>query len=192
MATGGVETEVKIRIPDLAQFRERVEASGFTLRASRQFESNTLYDTADHSLRRAGIVLRLRQSGDKSVITWKGPGEPGPFKTRPELETSIGSLETMQQILGQLGFAPVFCYEKFRAEFVEPGHPEAGTLTLDETPIGSFLELEGAGPWIDDKARQLGFSRADYVLDSYAKLYLDDCRRRGVEPAHMIFARHRP
>jgi adenylate cyclase, class 2 len=66
----------------------------------------------------------------------------------------------------------------------------AAVVTLDETPIGDFLELEGPGEWIDDTAKRLGFSRQDYVLDSYARLYVADCERRGVEPSHMVFASH--
>src|SRR6185437_8815024 len=190
MTSSGIETEVKIRLPELNRVVDRLKRSGFGLRSARQFESNILYDTSDQALRRGGMILRLRQSGGSSVITWKGPAARSPFKSRPELETLVGSLETMRKILGHLGFEPAFEYEKYRTEYVETAQPEAGTLTVDETPIGNFLELEGPGDWIDEKAQQLGFSREDYLLDSYGKLYLDDCRRRGVEPAGMLFASH--
>ncbi|MBV9156122.1 MAG: adenylate cyclase, partial [Acidobacteriaceae bacterium] len=66
--------------------------------------------------------------------------------------------------------------------------PRQGVVTLDETPIGTFLELEGPGDWIDETAKQLGFSRADYIVDSYGRLYLADCERRGVQPTNMTFA----
>lgn len=182
------ETEVKIRISDLSQALDGLQRSGFRLRIPRQFESNTLYDTPDQSLRRGENILRLRESGEHSKITWKGPSEHSRFKVRPELETSVASQETMRQILEHLGYFPVFRYEKFRTEYVEPAHPDAGVVTIDETPIGNFLELEGPGDWIDQKAQQLGFSAADYVLESYGKLYLAHCRQRGVEPTHMVFA----
>ncbi len=180
------ETEVKIRLANRAAMLEALRAAGLTVSVPRQFEANTLYDTSDHSLRGRGMILRLRQLGDKAVITWKGPGNPGPYKSRPELETSIGSFETLHQILVQLGYQPAFRYEKYRTEFV--GEGAAGVVTLDETPIGDFLEVEGPGEWIDRTASQLGFGRRDYVLDSYARLYLADCERRGVEPGDMVFA----
>jgi adenylate cyclase class 2 len=94
----------------------------------------------------------------------------------------------MRQILERLGYSQVFRYEKFRTEYVEAGNPEAGILTIDETPIGDFLELEGDGDWIDRKAQELGFSRKDYILTSYGKLYLEECEQRGVQPTHMVFA----
>jgi adenylate cyclase, class 2 len=183
------ETEVKIRLPNRAAILDRINQAGFTPSVARLFESNTLYDTADQALRRSGIILRLRQAGENCVITWKGLGEVSSYKSRRELETAIGSLQTMHQILEHLGYAPSFRYEKYRTEFVHAQNG-AGVVTLDETPIGDFLELEGPGEWIDNTAKQLGFSPRDYILDSYARLYVVDCERRGLEPGDMVFASH--
>ncbi len=134
------------------------------------------------------MLLRLRQAGDKHVITWKGKGEPGPHKSRPELETTLMSGENMHKILGQLGFAPTFRYEKFRTEFSEKDR--LGVVTVDETPIGNFIEIEGPSEWIDATAQRLGFSPADYILDSYGRLYLAACERQGVQPTNMVFTSH--
>jgi adenylate cyclase, class 2 len=183
------ETEVKIRLPNSTGAPDSLYAAGFVESVPRQFESNTLYDTQNRSLQNQGMLLRLRQVGDTGMITWKGRDEPGPYKSRRELETTVGSIETLGQILAQLGLQPVFRYEKYRTEFTHPQNG-AAVVTLDETPIGDFLELEGPGEWIDDTAKRLGFSRQDYVLDSYARLYVADCERRGVEPNHMVFASH--
>lgn len=187
--TGGKEVEVKIRLTDSAAILDRLRATGLTQSVPRQFEANTLYDTSDHHLRQNGMLLRLREIGQKGVLTWKGVGDPGPYKSRPELETTVGSLETLGQILTQLGFAPAFRYEKYRTEFVNP-ESGPGVVTVDETPIGDFLELEGPGNWIDETAARLGFSRQDYIVESYGRLYLADCERRGVEPTNMVFASH--
>ena len=181
-----IEIEVKLRLPDRPAMLERIDRLGFRVSAPRQFEANTLYDSPDHNLGNRQMLLRLRQLGGQAVITWKGPGDPGPYKSRPECETSLGSLETMHQILTQIGFAPTFRYEKYRTEFA--GQDGGGVVTLDETPIGDFLELEGPGEWIDQTADRLGFAPQDYILDSYGRLYLADCARRGVEPSHMLFA----
>ena len=189
MVTGGTETEVKIRLDSASQMRERLHAAGFAISAARIFEGNTLYDTEASGLASEGMLLRLRQAGDHAVITWKGRGAAGAYKSRPELETTIGSAEVMHQILTQLGYRRTFRYEKYRTEFTQ-GNEAAGVVTVDEAPIGDFLELEGPGAWIDETAGMLGFSRADYVLDSYGRLYIADCERRGVEPGHMVFASH--
>ena len=181
-----METEVKIRVHDDAAVTEQLRAAGFDVHTPRIFESNALYDTGNRSLRSQQMALRIRQSGDQGILTWKGPGEPGPHKSRPEIETTVGDAAVLGKIFHQLGFNEMLRYEKYRTEFARPN--EEGIVTLDETPIGLFLELEGTGAWIDTTARELGFSPQDYILDSYAHLYVADCERRGVEPTHMTFA----
>src|ERR1700736_4241596 len=111
------ETEVKIRLPDRTAILNRLQRFGFTVSVPRDFEANTLYDTHDDSLGEQGMLLRLRQIGEKELITWKGPADPGRYKSRPELETSVGSVETLSQILTHLGYEPCFRYEKYRTEF---------------------------------------------------------------------------
>jgi len=181
------EIEVKIPLRSSAGIHNRLASIGFTVAAPRCFEANTVYDTLDQSLRQKNMLLRLRQSGSQRILTWKGPEISGPHKSRPELETAIASLETLHKILDQLGYHPVFRYEKYRTEF-EAANQQDAKITFDETPIGEFLELEGAADWIDETARKLNFSPHDYVLASYGKLYLDDCARRGVQPGNMVFA----
>jgi adenylate cyclase class 2 len=182
----GIETEVKIRLADSAAANLRLENAGFAISIPRRFESNTLYDTPDLKLKHAQMMLRLREVGADSIVTWKGPNIPGPHKIRPELETGVASLETLDQILRALGYAPTFRYQKYRTEYRHPGLPR-GLATLDETPIGNFYELEGPADWIDAVAALLGFDRAAYVLASYGRLYLDYCAERGVEPSNMVF-----
>lgn len=186
--TGPTETEVKIKLPETVSMLERLHSAGFSESAPRLFEVNTLYDTRKNELRASKMLLRLRRVGDNHILTWKGPGEPGPHKSRPEIETRVNSGESMHQILRQLGFHPSFRYEKFRTEYRTA--EQAGVVTVDETPIGNFLEIEGPPEWIDATAKRLGFSAQDYILDSYVRLYLAACERQGVEPTNMVFASH--
>lgn len=179
------ETEIKLRVRDLSEIRAELEAAGYCVSQERQFEANTLYDTGDRRLLHSGTLLRLRETGGRSILTWKGPEVPGPHKSRPERETSIGAAETFAYILGQLGYQPVFRYEKFRTELKADG--TGGTVTLDETPIGLFIELEGVASWIDETAQKLGFAPTDYITDSYGKLYHRWAEANGVQPSHMVF-----
>jgi len=63
----------------------------------------------------------------------------------------------------------------------------SGKVMLDETPIGNFIEIEGAPRWIDRTARLLGFSTDDYITRSYGYLYLAYCRERRIRPKDMLF-----
>ena len=185
----GIETEVKIRLADSSAACHRLDDAHFTISVPRRFEANTLYDTPDAKLKRGQMLLRLRQVGDESIVTWKGPSVPGPHKVRPEVETSVGSLEQLDKILRALGYEPSFRYEKYRTEFKQLQSPnnDEGVVTFDETPIGDFFELEGTPEWIDKTAVVLGFERGAYVLSSYGRLYLDHCAAHGLRPGNMVF-----
>jgi adenylate cyclase class 2 len=149
------------------------------------FEDNTLFDTADRKLSSAGLLLRLRCCGRRVVLTFKGPALVGRHKSRQELELEISEAATFAQILARLGFEPTFQYQKYRTEY---SHPQSGGLaTLDETPIGDFLELEGPPEWIDQTAAALGFRQADYITASYAGLYTQYRQKNPSAPPDMLF-----
>lgn len=151
----------------------------------REFESNEIFDTPDRKLRSRGELLRVRTSGGRALLTFKAAALPGPHKSREELETPIGDPQTIRGILARLGMQLLFRYEKYRSEYQRPN--ETGLVTIDETPIGTFMELEGSPTWIDRLAAELGFSSADYILASYGGLYLEHCETHGYSPSHMVF-----
>jgi adenylate cyclase class 2 len=151
---------------------------------------------------------KVRSRPTNAILTYKGPPqsartaidkssgcglhlEPariqsGRYKIREEIEIAVSDGEQMRRILVALGLRPLFVYEKFRTTYVLPG-VRGLKIELDETPIGTFLELEGAPPAIDRVAGRLGYTRADYVTQTYGALYIADCRRRGRKPANMLF-----
>jgi adenylate cyclase, class 2 len=94
-------------------------------------------------------------------------------------------VDRLAAILGALGLHPVFRYEKFRTTYVLPSI-RGLKIELDETPIGTYLELEGP-VGINRAARLLGYTKADYLTETYGSLYLADCRRRGRKPGNMLF-----
>jgi adenylate cyclase class 2 len=177
------EIEIKLVAPDAASARRLLRRAGFRLARRRVFESNIVFDTAAGDLRAAGELLRVREVKGRGLLTFKGPAAPGKHKSREELEVGVSSPEAMLGILDHLGLRPLFRYEKYRTEFTDG----EGLATLDETPIGDFFELEGRPGWIDRAAGRLGFAESDYLLASYAGLYLDHCRRHGREPTQMVF-----
>lgn len=182
-----VEVEVKIAIGDPAVVIERLAELGFDARSSRQFESNTIWDTPDESLRASGEIVRLREYGPLKLVTYKGPAQSGKHKRREELEADLTSLAVLERIFPRLGLRPSFRYEKYRSEYARKG--EHGIVTVDETPIGNFIELEGEAAWIDLTASELGYPESSYLTGSYATLYVNHCRALGLEPAHMIFTK---
>lgn len=186
MAKGNQEIEIKLRVEDAAAARRMLRGTGFRVRKRRVFEANRVYDTAALSLRAAKQLLRLRTVGTRHLLTFKGAPLPGKHKRREEWELAVPDATVMEAILTRLGYQLVFRYEKYRTEFSRAG--EAGVVTVDETPIGTFLELEGPPAWIDRTARRLGFRATDYITLSYGSLYLEYCQLQGVEPSHLVFS----
>lgn len=188
MTKGEVETEIKLRIADRAAVVRRLGEFGFGIIEPRLFEANELYERrGGPSLREQGQLLRLRLAGKKGVLTWKGQSQAGPHKSRPEIETTVGDFSAMERILDQLGFERTFRYEKYRTEYAAEEHP-GGVVTVDETPIGDFLELEGGPEWIDRIAGMLGYSPDEYVLKTYGALFLEHCAEVGAESRGMVFS----
>ena len=181
----GTETEVKIRLRSPDAFLPRLEAAGFSITKPRVFEANTVFDEPGRDLRARACLLRLREVPREAIVTFKGPAERGKHKSREELETTIGDAGVAALIFQRLGFAPTFRYEKYRTEYGRSG--QQGVVTVDETPVGWFIELEGSPDWIDKTAGEIGFSEADYLTESYGALYLQHCLYTGVQPTNMVF-----
>jgi len=164
------ETEIKLRAASARTARQLLQKHGFAVVKRRHYERNVLYETNPPALRPAGQLLRLREAAGEFVLTFKGPAAAaGRHKTREELEVTLQDGRQLAAILEKLRFEPGFVYEKYRTEYQRPG--ERGLAVLDETPIGVFLELEGAAGWIDRTARRLGYGLDDYILKSYGTLW---------------------
>jgi adenylate cyclase class 2 len=179
------ETEIKLPVADPHAMQEQLAALDFQITKPRIFEANTLYDDHSGGLRARGCIVRLREVGNKRILTFKGPAESKKHKAREELETIVEDGEILALILRRLGFEPVFRYEKYRAEYQRPH--ERGVVTLDETPVGWFLELEGPPDWIDETATKLGFEESNYLTQSYGSLYQAYCEARGLPASAMVF-----
>jgi adenylate cyclase, class 2 len=185
VASGNTETEIKLPIENSHAIEERLAACGFRVTKARVFESNTVFDDINGGLRSRGCLLRLREVAGRTVVTFKNQSQSSKHKSREELETTMGDGGIGRLIFERLGLRPTFRYEKYRTEYERP--QEHGVVTIDETPIGWFLELEGAPDWIDRTAADLGFDEKSYITDSYGALYLTHCKEKKAAPSNMVF-----
>ena len=183
MSTSTLEREIKLRFPSVAEAREAIVRAGATPVRGRRLQEDCLLDTADERLRAARSVLRVRMDQGRSLLTYKGPVQPSPWKLREERETVVSDGETMLYILERLGFTVWFRYQKYREEFGS----EDAIIALDETPIGTFVEVEGSEKAITDVAIALGRTERDYIVDSYRGLYVQRCEATGCALGDMVF-----
>jgi adenylate cyclase, class 2 len=180
-----IETEIKLRLESAAIARALLRRSGFTVIKPRVFEQNLVLDDDKGSIRARGMLLRVRGAGKAISCTFKGVETGGRHKSREEREFRADNLGECIAVFAALGFRERFRYEKYRTELARENEP--GLATIDETPIGDFMELEGPGRWIDATAKELGFPRAAYVTLSYGKLHEQWCAAQGIEPGDMRF-----
>ena len=210
------ETEIKLKISDLKAFRRVLKRLGAKPATGngRVHEENVIFDTPEGGLAKHGQLLRIRTetipgtvkkkkgvTKRRVMVTFKRPVDQAAsnkqhydsaskHKVREEIELEVTESASLTKIFEGLGMRGWFKYEKYRSTFKLPltkTWAKDLLIELDETPIGTFVELEGPPQAIDRAAQELGFSRRDYVLRNYLSLYVDECRRRGEQPRDMVF-----
>src|SRR5262249_52504117 len=148
----------------------------------RVHEVNVIFDTPQGGLAKHGQLLRIRtetldvigkpkkaQANKRVVVTFKRPvtrpvplepGEAsyGSHKVREEIEVEVAEEAKLKEIFEGLGMSGWFRYEKYRTTYQFPaskGWAKGLLIELDETPIGTFVELEGPAAAIDRAATEL-------------------------------------
>jgi adenylate cyclase class 2 len=185
------ETEIKLLWQGSGEdARALVERHGYKLSSPRTLESDQLFDLPSGALRQSDQILRLRKSssveqGRRAMVTYKGCASREIYKSREEIEFDVSDPDAFTLVLERLGYHPGFRYEKYRTMFKAYGEP--GLITIDETPIGIYLELEGPQAWIDSTAARLGFPAERFLTVSYAGLYREHLEQHPGGPADMTF-----
>jgi adenylate cyclase class 2 len=189
------EIELKFPVADPQALQARLPNLGFHLVTSRTYEHNTLFDTPARDLRAKRQILRLREYGGIHTLTHKriddaSNSDISRYKIRIETETTVADPHALAEIFRQIGYTPAFIYEKYRTEYSIFDTPTNTTphLVIDETPIGTYAELEGPTDWIDRTLTQLNVDLSTCIIDSYGKLFLDWKQRTGSPAEHLTFA----
>jgi adenylate cyclase class 2 len=179
-----MEREIKLVFRNAAEAKAAILAAGATPLRGRRLQEDCLLDTADDQLHHKRCVLRVRMECGKTLLTFKGPVQASPMKLREELETVVGDGVLFLRLLEELGFRIWFRYQKYREEFAH----EDVTVAIDETPVGTFVEIEGSERGIHEMATALGRTTSDYLLDSYRGLFVKHCEREALPVTDMLFA----
>jgi len=182
------ETEVKLYMPDLNSVALRIKRAGGKLSKPRVFERNVRYDNLERTLIRAGIVVRLRKD-DSAWLTYKSPGvvRAGGIRSRFEAEVEVSDFDTMETILGQLGYYPYMVYEKYRTTYSLATATLRAEVVLDEMPYGNFVEIEAEPRMIEKVIAELGLSNAPRYSASYTALFDYVCSNLGLHFQDLTF-----
>ena len=184
-----LEREVKLLFPTAAAAREAVLATGASSSHARRLQDDALYDLPDETLRTKGCVVRVRLerwtgAPDTATLTVKGPVQGGPMKLRDEHETRVENAAALLTAFEALGMRVWFRYQKYREEFSARGL----VIAIDETPVGTYVELEGDEDAILAMTSALGRSPADFIVDSYYRLFMKRREEFGLTGPYMLFS----
>ena len=162
------EIEIKFAVKDTKAVTEKLRKLGFRVAVGRHREKNYLFDDAGASLRKAGKLLRVRQTPSNQTVTYKGPiSANSKLKRREEIECRVEQADVLMRILQESGFSIQTEYSKYRTVFEKDGF----NISLDETEAGNYIEVEG--PSEEDVTKlgeKLGYSEKDFVRRTYAEL----------------------
>jgi adenylate cyclase, class 2 len=170
-----LEIEAKIKVEDFSPVKERLKTLAAASIGQYQ-ETNTFFDTPARTLLAADQGLRLRRKfdltamSDKFILTFKGPCQAGPLKTREERELVVASDTDAIALLYSLGYEQIFQFEKRR----EVWRLVDCEIALDDVPtLGRFVEIEGhSEPAIHQLIQELGLSGQPLIRESYVALLL--------------------
>jgi len=169
-----LEIEVKLKIRNLQRLRRDLLEMGCKETVPRSLERNWTWDFPGQPLRQQGKLLRVRQFSGRCLLTFKGAAQRSRhFKIREERETEVQDPETLGVILGRLGLEVFFRYEKYRTSYSLKlrGKRRSVDLSVDETPIGNYLEIEGTEADIHRVGKKLGFDEDAFIKESYLALF---------------------
>jgi adenylate cyclase class 2 len=185
MTSDRLEREIKLSFDNPAAARAAVLAAGATPLRAPRLQQDCLLDTAEQSLFKARSLLRVRSEDGRALLTFKGPVQPSAMKLREEIEANADDPAVVLSILERIGFRVWFRYEKRREEFAF----DEVIIAVDETPIGTYVEIEGSEAGVRAAALALARGPADYVTESYRGLYVSYCEAHGWPVGDMLFDR---
>lgn len=142
----GYEVEVKYRVDDTSDLMRRLSALGAV--AAQEIEQQDTYlSHPSRDFAQTNEALRIRRTGLTNRVTYKGPRQAGPTKTREEIEIEFSegtpAYEQLLRIFTNLGFRPVAVIRKRRRPFRLGYEDHEVEVVLDSAEgLGEFAEVE--------------------------------------------------
>lgn len=175
------DRQIKFADADHGQLRERLRELEAECQGSPILEDNWIFDR-DGAMETAGSNLRLRVDRRGARLSFQGPASfDGPVKICSEHETGVDEIDETRAILESLGYHVIRRYQKYREQW------QLGSIaiSLDHTPIGDFVELEGDG--CERVARRCGLDPEQAEGRNYLQLYACYLEAHPDAPADMVF-----
>jgi adenylate cyclase class 2 len=141
-----LEIEMKFAVNEFAAIETQMRAWHAVAHAA-ILEADHYFNAPDRDFARTDEAFRLRCVGAENRITYKGPKQPGPTKTRTEIEIRIESgaeaVAQYGQLMQHLGYRPTATVRKRRTcyDFQKAGFDLQACCDEVDT-LGCFIEIE--------------------------------------------------
>lgn len=181
--TNTLEVELKYPVENLLTVRQQLEALGGKSLSS-DWENDIYFCPPKGNYVDTDEALRLRRTGEKLLLTYKGPRSDPHSKSRPEIEVELRSPAFFDQaclLLEHLGYYACASLTKERSNYELCWQGYAVKVSLDNVQnLGTFVELETKVPAdqlqpartaLEHLAKKLGLRNAE--RRSYLELYFD-------------------
>ncbi|NJP47838.1 class IV adenylate cyclase [Actinacidiphila epipremni] len=177
------EYEAKFLAVDVAGLQAELAALGAvrtiprTLLTRKIFESDALDGSQ---------WVRLRDEGTRTTLTLKQVTDATSIHGTTEVETEVGDLAAMAEILGSLGLREVRYQENYREEWQLGGV----AFDFDTWPgLPTFLEIEGPDEAsVRQAAARLGLDYADARFGSVDTVYTSETGRDILAEPTLLFS----
>jgi adenylate cyclase class 2 len=172
-----LEIEMKFPVADFEPIVEKLASWQARSEGTRE-EADHYFNAPDRDFALTDEAVRLRRVGGQNWATYKGPRQPGPAKTRTEIEVPLAKGDATAELFGRwlagLRFRPVAVVRKWRRSYAFERGGFSLHICLDEViNVGSYVELEIVAP-PEQK------DRAERVLQELAaELMLGPSERRS-------------
>ncbi len=134
------EIEIKVLDVDKEKIISKLESIG----AKKVFDgklASIKFDFDDGRISKNDELLRIVNSGNETVLTFKGKPENSEFKVREEIEFKLSNDPNLIKILNLIGIKEKSFHEKFRTSYVFKDI----RFELDSYPgLPTYLEIEAS------------------------------------------------
>jgi adenylate cyclase class 2 len=171
-----LEVELKVKIPSPGPVREQLSTKHAEF-MGKVHEHDIFYNAPHRDFGITDEAVRVRYTGDRAVVTYKGPKiKKFGLKAREELNFGVESGGTFETMLDRLGFTKTLEVNKWRENY-RLGN---ATISLDDVDgLGTFAEIEvivgndteNPTDQIGKIAKEIGVE-GEPILESYLELLL--------------------
>src|SRR5262245_5306992 len=138
-----LEIELKFPVADFAAIKQHMQRMNAMAEAPID-EADHYFNAPDRDFAKTDEAFRLRSIGERNRVTYKGPKQPGPAKTRTEIEIEIQAgadgAAKWRQMVQHLGYRSTAVVKKRRTiyKFRRDGFDMEACFDEVET-LGKFV-----------------------------------------------------